>query len=60
MDKRIDPDLFARLMKLPSRTRNDFLEYFGQTSVASDDVARLIATAANEPMRPTPEREENG
>lgn len=46
MNKRIEPDLFARLMKLPSRTRQDILEYFGQTPVASDDALRLVASAA--------------
>ncbi|WP_224813502.1 hypothetical protein [Hasllibacter sp. MH4015] len=42
MTREIDPDLFARLMKLSPKTRHDLLEYFGQTSVPPGDVARLV------------------
>ncbi|HID67087.1 MAG TPA: hypothetical protein EYP31_02210 [Roseibacterium sp.] len=41
MDKRIDPDLFARLMKLSSSTRTDLLEYLGQTRLAPEEAMRL-------------------
>ncbi|WP_166486043.1 hypothetical protein [Jannaschia sp. CCS1] len=41
MEKRIDPDLFARLMKLSSDTRTDLLEYLGQTPLAADEIMRL-------------------
>lgn len=48
MIKRIDPDLFARLMTLPSCQRTDLLEYFGQTPLAPAEVLRLsVAGAAN-------------
>jgi hypothetical protein len=40
MTKEIDPDLFARLMRLSSDTRKDLLQYLGQSSMGSDDVAR--------------------
>ena len=43
MTKKIDPDLFARLMKLSSQTRTDLLEYIGQTPVAASELARLSA-----------------
>ena len=33
MTKRIDPDLFARLMKMSSETRRDLLEFLGQSPV---------------------------
>ena len=34
LDKKIDPDLFARLMQLPARARKDLLEYIGQGPMA--------------------------
>ena len=52
MDKRIDPDLFARLMKLSSDTRTDLLEYLGQTPLAPEEVLRLSeGTPANSPTK---------
>jgi len=47
MTKRIDPDLFARLMKLSSATRNDLLEYIGQTPVSARQLAVLSAHVAS-------------
>lgn len=41
MDKRIDPDLFARLMKLSSDARIDLLEFIGQTPLTQDEILRL-------------------
>jgi hypothetical protein len=43
MTKRIDPGLFARLMKMSSETRRDILEFLGQTPVDADDVVRRAA-----------------
>lgn len=52
MEKRIDPDLFARLMKLSSDTRTDLLEYLGQTPLASEEIVRLSeVTPANSRLR---------
>lgn len=45
MDKRINPDLFARLMKLSSSTRTDLLEYIGQTPLDSAEILRLSEAA---------------
>lgn len=41
MTKRIDPDLFARLMKLSSSQRTDLLEFLGQTPLAPEEALRL-------------------
>jgi hypothetical protein len=49
MTKRIDPDLFARLMKLPSETRTDLLEYLGQTPVSAAEALRLSSIVASVP-----------
>lgn len=46
MDKRIDPDLFARLMELSSGSRADLLEYLGQTSLPPDEIRRLADLVA--------------
>lgn len=46
MDKRIAPDLFARLMELPPETRTDLLEFLGQTPLAPSEVLRLTDVAA--------------
>ncbi|MBF9047895.1 hypothetical protein LSUCC0031_12290 [Rhodobacterales bacterium LSUCC0031] len=35
MDEKIDPGLFARLMRLSPGTRSDILEYLGQGPVSS-------------------------
>ena len=35
MDEKIDPGLFARLMRLSPKTRKDILEYLGQGPVSS-------------------------
>lgn len=57
MIKKIDPDLFTRLMKLSSSQRTDLLEFLGQTSLSSDEVLRLsfggLAQADSSPTRPT-------
>ncbi len=45
---RIDPDLFAQLMKLSSGERTDLLEFLGQTPLAPEEARRLAGlTAAN-------------
>lgn len=41
VDKKIDPDLFARLMQLPARARKDLLEYIGQGPLAVPPVDAL-------------------
>ncbi|GAB5449520.1 hypothetical protein [Gymnodinialimonas sp.] len=52
MDKRIEPDLFARLMRLSPDTRTDLLEFIGQTPLAADEILRLSEAApANTPTR---------
>ena len=52
MDKRIDPDLFARLMKLSPDARTDLLEFIGQTPLSSDEIRRLSnAAPANSPTQ---------
>lgn len=38
MIKRIEPGLFARLMKMSSEPRRDLLEFLGQTPVDADDI----------------------
>ncbi|MBO6604140.1 MULTISPECIES: hypothetical protein [Paracoccaceae] len=55
MSKKIDPDLFARLMGLPQPARNDLLEFLGETPVAEAELERLIEDAANKdgPLKPT-------
>ncbi len=60
MDKRIEPDLFARLMKMPSQTRNDLFEYLGQTPVPAEDAARLIHKAANKSDKPGGDTRDRG
>ncbi|NKX45388.1 hypothetical protein [Roseicyclus persicicus] len=35
MDEKIDPDLFARLMRLSPPARKDLLEYLGQGPVSA-------------------------
>lgn len=47
MDERIDPDLFARLMRFHSSARKDLLEYMGQGPVSVPPVLRQPA-----PVRP--------
>lgn len=47
MTKKIDPDLFARLMKLSSGTRTDLLEYLGQTPVSDRYLTHLSAYATS-------------
>ncbi|MCU4654076.1 hypothetical protein N8I71_14615 [Roseibacterium sp. SDUM158016] len=43
MTKRIDGDLFARLMRLSARERKDILEFLGQSPVSADDMLRRIS-----------------
>lgn len=50
MIKRIEPDSFARLMKLPFSTRTDLLEFIGQSP---SEVEEIVRRAANMPHRPT-------
>ncbi|MEJ6390868.1 hypothetical protein [Gymnodinialimonas ulvae] len=38
MIKRIEPGLFARLMKMSSEPRRDLLEFLGETPVETDDI----------------------
>ncbi len=45
MTKGIDPDLFARLMKLSSETRRDLLEFLGQSPVDADFVVSNLDKA---------------
>lgn len=48
MSQRIDPDLFAQLMKLSQGARTDLLEFLGQTPLAPEEALRLArGTAAN-------------
>lgn len=56
MDKRIDPDLFARLMKLSSGPRTDLLEYLGQTSLTPEEVLRLSAETPANSLSEVPRR----
>jgi hypothetical protein len=51
LDKKIDPDLFARLMQLPARARKDLFEYIGQGPMAeppADALAHALSTVAAE------------
>jgi hypothetical protein len=57
LDKKIDPDLFARLMRLSPPARKDLLEYLGQGPVsakallsARDDVGCAAADGVAEPV----------
>lgn len=45
MDEKIDPDLFARLMRLSPRARKDILEYLGQGPVSSKGMLGGMLTA---------------
>jgi hypothetical protein len=42
MTKRIERDLFARLMRLSARERSDILEFLGQSPVSADDLVRSV------------------
>ncbi|MDA0924085.1 MAG: hypothetical protein O3A97_05770 [Proteobacteria bacterium] len=52
MDEKIDPDLFARLMRLSPRARKDILEYLGQGPVSSKGMLGGMLTA--EASQPPP------
>jgi hypothetical protein len=41
MTRKIDPDLFAQLMRLSATARTDLLEFMGQTPLAPDEARRL-------------------
>ncbi len=41
MAQKIEPDLFARLMRLTPKARTDLLEYIGQSPVHASEIARL-------------------
>lgn len=56
MDKRIEPDLFARLMMLSSGTRTDLLEYLGQTPLAPEEVLRLSTEIPANSLSEVPRR----
>jgi len=57
MDEKIDPGLFARLMQLSPRARNDILEYLGQGPVSSqamlNGVLRTPSAAASLRLSPS-------
>ena len=37
MDRRVDLDLFARLMRIPTARRGDVLEFVGEGSALTED-----------------------
>ncbi|WP_168193233.1 hypothetical protein [Rhodophyticola sp. CCM32] len=45
MSEKINPEIFARLMKLPKPVRDDLLEFLGETPVADEELERLIDAA---------------
>jgi len=52
MTSKIEPDLFARLMKLSSGARNDLFEYIGQTPIegkSANDLAPPLAANTSAP-----------
>ncbi|QXT39631.1 hypothetical protein [Gymnodinialimonas ceratoperidinii] len=51
MTKEIDPDLFARLMRLSSDTRKDLLEYLGQSAMAPIEAARVSEMSSGDRPR---------
>jgi hypothetical protein len=60
MDEKIDPGLFARLMRLSPGTRKDLLEYLGQGPVSSrgmlDPLQRLPVPRELPPQPGAPDR----
>lgn len=46
MTEKIDPDLFARLMGLSRKEREDLLGFLGETPVAKAELERLVAEVA--------------
>ncbi|MDI3336367.1 hypothetical protein QKW60_08115 [Defluviimonas aestuarii] len=42
----IDPELFARLMRLPDTARTDLLEFLGATPLADVQLSAVIDAAA--------------
>lgn len=49
LDKKIDPDLFARLMQLPARARKDLFEYIGQGPMVAPSPDELAHAASSDP-----------
>jgi hypothetical protein len=54
MTKRIEHDLFARLMRLSARERKDILEFLGQSPVSAGDLGGCSALTdrVQEPPEP--------
>ena len=59
MDEKIDPDLFARLMRLSPCARKDILEYLGQGPVSSKGMLGGMLTADASTPPPTAEAKAN-
>jgi hypothetical protein len=57
MTKRIDSDLFARLMQLSARERSDILEFLGQSAVSGNDLLATGVLRDKDTPRPRPERD---
>ncbi len=51
MTGKIDIDLFARLMRLSAVTRNDLLEYIGQTPALTEELVARAERGAFPPPR---------
>lgn len=54
MIKRIELDLFARLMRLSPDARNDLLEFIGQSPVRAQDVISAEAIKIDQMPDPAP------
>jgi hypothetical protein len=54
LDRKIDPDLFARLMQLPARARKDLFEYIGQGPMGTpppEAVTHALSAMGTEPSK---------
>lgn len=49
--RRINPGLFARLMRLPDAARNDLLEFLGATPIADAQLSAVIDSVAERLVR---------
>lgn len=52
MVRRIEPDLFARLMRLSATARSDILAYLGEASALAEDVLPRCASIHEETADP--------
>ena len=59
MDEKIDPGLFARLMRLSPKTRKDILEYLGQGPVSAQAMLSGMLRPAPHPPRSLPPQRRN-